>query len=312
MGKTTIDFNDYEAPKYQEYDGDDPKPGWYTLELQRVSQEEEDGDIRWIFVIADGGPYDGWAGFWYGNMDNTKWKNQDAVRAIQGGAEKAISIDFTSEVACAALVKKAKRVRGNIRPNTNPNTGETRLSLRKVRPLLEEAGKSANAVKGAAAADDLEDTATDDEEPEDYTREELADMDVKALKAILKDEFEFKVAELRPIKTQQAAIDAIIEAQGGDPEDEDADEADDADEDGTDDGDFDDDFDDADGDDDQDDDDADDEPEPEPEPEPAPRRRRAAPAKAAPAKAAPAKAAPAKAAPAASVPQGRTRRARRA
>lgn len=312
MSKVTIGFDDYEAPQYQEYDGDDPKPGWYTLELQRVGfTDADETDIRWIFVIADGGPYDGWAGFWFGNMDTTKWKNQDAARAIQGGAEKALTLDFADEKACAALVKRAKRVRGNIRPNTNPQTGETRMSLRKVRPLLEEAGKSANAAKGAAPADDLDDTSADDEEPEDYTREELSDMDLKTIKEILKDEFEFKVAELRPIKTQQQAIDAVIEAQGGDPEEEEGDAEEDSD---AEDGDFDDDFDDADADDDAEGDD-DPEPEPEPEPEPAPRRRRAAPAatpaKTAPAKATPAKSAPAKAAPA-SVPQGRTRRARRA
>lgn len=287
MGKTVIDFGDYNPPTYDEYDGDEPRPGWYTFELQKVGWYGDDQEsLRWIFVIADG-PFAGWAGFVFGNMSTTKWKNQEATRAIQGGSEKKLAVDFDSDKEVAALIKRAKRVRGKVENNTNPNTGETRLSLRKVRPLLED-----TSTRKASEPDDLDEVEDAEGDDEPYTAEELADMDIKELKGILKDEFDLTVAELRTLKTVKAAAAAILEAQEEEPEEEtEGDAAEDADEDD----DFDDDFDeDADADEEVDE-------EPEPEPEPAPRRRRAA---------APTKAAPAKKA-AAAVPAQRTRRTRR-
>ena len=281
MGKLIVDFDDYTPQQYDEYDGDEPRPGWYTFELQKVAWYGEDQEtIRWIFVIADG-PYAGWAGFVYSNMDTTKWKTQETVRALQGGKESKVALDLDNDKAVAAFIKKAKRVRGKVENQKNRETEELRLSLRKVRPLLEEAGNKPSAP--ADDLDDLDDTAVDgtDEAADDlepYTEEELGEMKLPALKAILKDEFDFSAADLRAIKRQQDAIDAILEAQGDDEDDadQDADEDDDFDEDA----------------------DTDEEPEPEPEPEPAPRRRRSATAT---------KAAPAKAA----APAQRTRRTRR-
>lgn len=289
MGKTTIDFDDYKGQQYDEYQGDDPKPGWYTFELQKVGYTDESEDsLRWIFVIADGA-YAGWPGFVFANFDSTKWKNQETLRAVQGGSEKAVSLDWGNEKATAAFVKKAKRVRGKVESYANAETGEVRLSLRKVRPLLEDASTK----RASAPADDLDDTAdvdeingTDEEGFEPYTEEELGEMKLPALKAILKDEFDFSAADLRKLKTSAAAIEAILEVQEEDADEDTDEDDDDTDGDGADD-DFDDDFDDADG------DDEDEDTEPEPEPEPAPRRRRGAAAtKTAPAK----KAAPAKAA----------------
>lgn len=272
MAKTVIDFKDYEGDKYETYTGDEPKPGWYTFELQTVGwYGEEKESLRWIFVIADG-PYAGWAGFVFGNFDSTKWKNQETARAIQGGAEKPLAVDFDKDSEVKALIKRAKRVRGKVAMNTNPATGETRLSLRKVAPLLEDA----STVRKAAPADDLdeiEDAATEAADDEPYTEDELADMKLPELKGILKDEFDFSAADLRKLKTSDAAIDAILDAQEAEVEG-------DGEADGE--GEFDDDFDDS-----TDGDAAEEEQEPEPEPEPAPRRRRAATAtKAAPAKAA--------------------------
>ena len=289
MGKTTIDFGDYNPQQYDEYQGDDPRPGWYTFELQKVGYTDEtEESLRWIFVIADGA-YQGWPGFVFANFDSTKWKNQETLRAVQGGAEKAVSLDWGNEKATAAFVKKAKRVRGKVESYTNPETGDTRLSLRKVRPLLEDASTTRKGAPADDLDDQIEDAATeaDEEGFEPYTEEELGEMKLPALKAILKDEFDFSAADLRKLKTSAAAIEAILEVQDEDEGDEDADEDDDdTDGDGAD-GDFDDDFDDADS------DDEDTDEEPEPEPEPAPRRRRGAAAtKTAPAK----KAAPAKAA----------------
>src|ERR1700754_110159 len=117
MAKTVIDFDDYEGDKYDDYTGDDPRPGWYTFELTKVAWYGEDQEsLRWIFVIADG-PFAGWPGFVYGNFDSTKWKNQEVARAIQGGAEKPLAVDFDNERAVAALIKKAHRVRGKVANN---------------------------------------------------------------------------------------------------------------------------------------------------------------------------------------------------
>lgn len=292
--KTTIDFDDYEGQQYDEYQGDDPKPGWYTFELQRVGYtDDSEESLRWIFVIADG-PYQGWAGFVFANFDTTKWKNQETLRAVQGGKEQKVSLDWSNEKATAAFVRKAKRVRGKVESYANKETGDIRLSLRKVRPLLEDASTTR-----VSKADDLSEEVEEVQGTEadvegDYTEDELGEMNLKELKAILKDEFEYNAKQLRSIKDEDAAIDAILAAQeeaGDDPEAEDDDDTDD-----DADGDFDDDF----------DEDATEETEPEPEPEPAPRRRRAAATKAAPAKAAPAKATKAAA------PAQRTRRTRRA
>lgn len=291
MGKTTIGFDDYEGQQYDEYQGDDPRPGWYTFELQKVGYTDDtEESLRWIFVIADG-PYAGWPGFVFANFDSTKWKNQETLRAVQGGAEKAVTLDWGNDKATQAFVKKAKRVRGKVEMYTNPETQEQRLSLRKVRPLLEDAS-----TKKAAPADDLDDTADVDEinevgGDEPYTEDELGEMTLADLKGILKDEFEYNARQLRSIKDEDAAIDAILAAQE-EEEGEQGEADDDAD------GDFDDDFEDG-------NDGEEPEEEPEPEPEPAPRRRRGAAAT----KAAPAKAAPAKKA---AAPAQRTTRRRRA
>lgn len=292
--KTIISFDDYNPPTYDEYDGDDPKPGWYDFDLQKMSWASEDQDsIRWIFVIAEG-PFAGWAGFIYGNFDSTKWKNQEVARAIQGGKETPLSVDLDNDKSIALVIKKAQRVRGKVELFTNKETGDQRLQLRKVRPL------DGGSVKGNKVAEVDADVEPEVDVIEDYTEAELTDMDLKELKAILKDEFGFQAKELREIKTSKAAIKAILEEQEADEEGEDATEEDEDEEaadggtdDATDEDDFDDDFDDS------------QEEEAEPEPEPARRRRGTAPAaKEAPAK----KAAPAKAA--AEVPAQR-RRARR-
>lgn len=294
--KTVIDFDDYDGDKYESYTGDDPRPGWYTFELQTVAWYGEDKDtLRWILVIADG-PYAGWPGMVFGNMDTTKWKNQEMARAIQGGQEKKLAVDFDSPKEVAALVKRAKRVRGKVAMNTNPATQETRLQLRKVAPLLEDASttrKGAPADDLAEEPDELNGNVDDVVEggDEDYTEEELSDMTLADLKAILKDEFDYTAKQLRAIKDEDTAIDAILAAQEEDEDDPEAEGDDETD------SDFDDDF------------ATDEEPEQEeePEPEPAPRRRRGA---AAATKAAPAKAAaPAKKA---AAPAQRTTRRRRA
>lgn len=267
--KTVIDFDDYEAPQYEEYVGDDPRPGWYTFELIKVGWNDDD-TLRWIFQCVDE-PYAGWPGFVYANFDpaSTKWKNQEVARAIQGGAEKKLEVDFDNDKDVAGLIKRAKRVKGKVERRTNQDTGEERVQLRKVRPLLEEAGAPATTRTRRSAAADVEpepepvveDSVEGDDEP--YTEEELNEMSIDDLKEILKDELDQEV----PAKGRRESEDKyaekltglIMAAQEADGEGDDFGDGEDAFE----------------------------EPAAEPEPEATPaRRRRGTAAKAAPAKAA--------------------------
>jgi hypothetical protein len=268
MAKTVIDFDDYEPPTYEEYDGDDPRPGWYTFELSRVGWSDED-TLRWIFLCTDE-PYTGWPGMVFANFGTTKWKNQEVARAIQGGRESKLQVDFDNEKEVAALVKKAKRVRGKVERRRNPETGDERIVLRKVRPLVEEAGGT---TRRAAAADvepdpepPVESEAAENDEP--YTEEELNEMELSDLKEILKDELEMDVPAKGRRESEEAYADKlvglILEAQGEDN-----------------------------GDDFGEGEEGFAEPEPEPEPEPAPARRRRGAAAAKP-ETPPAKAAPAR------------------
>lgn len=267
--KTVIDFDDYEPPQYEEYDGDDPRPGWYTFELSNVGWSDDD-TLRWIFLCVDE-PYAGWPGMAYANFGTTKWKNQEVARAIQGGAEKPLSVDFESDAQVKALVKKAKRVRGKVERRRNPETGDERIVLRKVRPLLEDAEKGSARTRAPKAEDLAEDVAEDtapeaaEGNDEPYTEDELNEMGLDDLKEILKDELEQEV----PAKARRQSEDdyadklvqLILSAQQAEENGDDFGEGEEA-------------F---------------AEPEPEPAPEPTTRRRRGATAtKATPAEAAPA------------------------
>jgi hypothetical protein len=278
VSKYTINMDDYEPPTYDEYDGEDPRPGWYVFELADVLvYDADDNKLQWVFKVVDE-PYKGWPGMMFANDSSTKWINQQIAIAIQGGAEKPLAFDPEDEKSVAALVKRAKRVKGKVEKRTYNE--ETRLSLRKVRPLLEEAGSTSGRGRSrASAAEDLTPEPTPEEAPaegndEPYTQEELDAMPLEDLAAILKDDYDMEV----PAKGRRESEDdyaakladlilAAQEAEGGEDVDGNAD-----------------DFGDGAA--------AFEEPAADPEPEPATtRRRRGAAAKAAPEKAAPAKAA---------------------
>jgi hypothetical protein len=183
--KTVIDFEDYEEPTWEEYTGDEPRPGWYDFVLDKVGYvNEEDETIRWIFTI-DEEPYKGWAGMIFADMGNRKWLMQQVVYAITG-QKKALSVDFENDKDVAALVKKALRVRGKVESRTFND--ETRISLRKVRPIDGDAAKPAGRSSRAKAADvapepEPEPAAEENNEP--YTKEELDAMSIEDLTAIL-------------------------------------------------------------------------------------------------------------------------------
>jgi hypothetical protein len=279
MAKRTVSFGDYTPPSYQEYTGDPPPAGrWFDGRAVRAKYLEEDDQVRFIIEIEDG-DYAGWGKGWYAPFEgNMKWKMQEILRAIQG-IEKDVTLDWDSEAAVAAFLKKGK----TFKFLTEEYGGD--IKIKTVRPMLQGVP-----TKGAASpAPSPQDVApeADDEPVEPYTEEELEALSVDDLLEILADEFEVEDDEMpeKPKRDRDGSkykallVDAILDEQDGDegsPEtDGTAVDPDPAEEDA----DFEDGF------------EEDPEPEPEPEPAPARRARKASPAKAAPAKAAPAKAA---------------------
>lgn len=283
MAKRTISFGDYEEPTWEEYTGEDPPANkWFNAALTKVAYKEEDDQLMFVFEITEG-DFKGWGKGWYAPFEgDLKWKMHQVLKAVQGGKTTDVTVDWENERAVAAWVAKQKPVKIKTRMY-NDN-----ISINKIAPLLEAVptGK-ASAKKEAELPEDTD--AGDDEAIEDYTAEELGEMEVADLEEILEEEFELpkddedfpkKSARDRTgAKYKKALVEAILTEQASD-EDEDPDngnvggEEEEADEE------FEDGF------------DEDTAEEPEPEPAPAPRARRSRTAKPAPAKAAP----PAKAA----------------
>jgi hypothetical protein len=287
VAKVTIGFDDYEGQQYDEYQGDDPAPGkWFDAEVVRAKWDDNDGDPQIVFYtqIVDHPDFAGWTRGWYADIEgDRKWKSQEMLRALQGGAEKAVTLDWENERAVENFLKKASRIR--------IMTGEynDRINIRKVRPLLNNAVGAKKASKAAAPAPAPE--PEDDSNLEPYTEAELmAIEDIGELEEILEKEFEVKDEDFpaQPrrdpdgSKYKKALVEAILEEQDGDDNQDAVEDAAEAGDDG--DG-FDDGFDDG--------------AEPEAAPEPPARTRRGAAKKAAPA------------AKAAAAPAARTRRTRR-
>jgi Protein of unknown function (DUF669) len=142
MGKWDVDFDDYEEKEQSGYDGEVPKKGTYTADLislgEHTSGAGNEG-LEWIFEITEG-DYKGWRGWVYSNMDTAKWKTQQIVKAISGGAEKAVKLDPGTDADSKTenkTVKKAKSVR--IRVGRETYDDEPRAKIRTVMAM--EAGE---------------------------------------------------------------------------------------------------------------------------------------------------------------------------
>lgn len=282
MVKRTVSFADYEEPTWEEYTGEDPPIGkWYTARASRAQYDKEADEVRFIFEITEG-DFAGWGRAWYGAFDgDRKWKMHVALKALQGGQTKDVTLDWANQKVLDAWLAKQKPVRIKV-GEYNQKTVIDRIA-----PLLEAVKGGHEAAKTVAPEPEV------DEEDEPYTEEELAALTPEELVEILREDYEYAEEDL-PKKSRRdrsgaaykkALVDAVLEEQEaeedgeeGDGEEGDAEPGDEE---------FDDGF------------DEDAAPEPEPEPAPAPRTRRSAAKKAAPA------AAPAPA------PAARTRRTRR-
>lgn len=275
MAKRTITFDNYKEQDWEEYTGDDPKPGmWLNAECVRARYLEDDDQIVFYFTVVDHPDYAGWTRGVYCPLDDSDTRyfvTQETLKALQGGVTKNVTLDWENETAVANWLKKAKKVR------VQTEEYAERIRIRKARALLASVPNGTTAkAKAAAPAPEPEPDDTDDEQLEDYTQDELEALSLDDLKAILAEEFAGTTVPAKgrrdsEDKYKEKLIDAILDAQEAEGED-DGEEGDDPE--------FEDGFEDA----------PEEEAEPEPEPEPAPRRRtRAAAAPAA--KAAPAPAA---------------------
>lgn len=269
MAKRTISFSDYEAPTWEEYTGEDPPAGkWFQAALTKVKFLKEDDQLQFIFEITDG-DYAGWGRSIYAPFEGErKFAMHQTLKALQGGATKDVTVDWENDKLVAAWVARQKPVKIKTR-EYNGN-----ILIAKAAPLLEGLPGTKGTPKAEAELPGDTDAGDDAEAIDDYTAEELGEMEVAELEEILAEEFELaKDDDDFPKKSKRDRtgakykadlIEAILDEQEGEDSDgEDPSEAED---------DFQDGF--------------EEDPEPEPEPEPAPRTRRSRAAKAEPAPAA--------------------------
>lgn len=138
MGKYDVDFDDYE-PSSGGYDGEEPKKGLYPGKLVALNEHTSGAGnegLRWVWEITEG-DYAGWRGYTYSNMDTAKWKTQEYVLALQGGAKKPLSLKPGKEGdresgTNSPTVKKAKPIK--LRINTEMYEEERRGRVRNVLP----------------------------------------------------------------------------------------------------------------------------------------------------------------------------------
>lgn len=132
MGKHEVDFDDYEE-RTGGYDGETPKKGLYTGTLIEFGDHESSSGnegLVWVFEISEG-EYKGWRGWVYSNLDSTKWKTQQVVKAINGGSEEKVVLD-TSEKGVAKILKNASPVR--LRIVNELYEGESKGRIKTVMP----------------------------------------------------------------------------------------------------------------------------------------------------------------------------------
>lgn len=261
MVKRTVGFDDYEGPQYEDYTGEEPPArAWFTGEVVRGKYDEDEDQMIFYVQVVDHPDYAGWTRGVYAPFEgDLKWKLQECLKAMQGGAEKAVTLDWANETAVANFIKKAKRVRFQTRGYEGKN-GYV-ISIGKVRPLLNDAS-TPSAAKAAAPKTAPAPAPEPDqgEDMQDYTAEELAELEVADLEEIVTEEFEEELPakptrDRTGAKYKKVLVDLILEMQEEDADETDGDaaEGDDGFEDGF---------------------EEDSAPEPEPAPEPAPRARR--------------------------------------
>lgn len=149
MGKWDVDFDDYEEREGAGYDGDEPKKGIYDGRLHSLAEHTSGSGnegLEWIFEITEE-PYAGWRGWVYSNLESSKWKTQQIVKAISGGSEKKMALrpaDEKKEGPSSQTVKKAKPVRLRITRETYEGDPKARIRM-----VLPAEGKGKNVDSGS-------------------------------------------------------------------------------------------------------------------------------------------------------------------
>jgi len=156
-----LDFDGFDPDKQGSgYEGEQPKRGTYEgvlIAFNRHTSQGGNAGYRWIFHIDDDGPYDGWRGYVYSNMDAAKWKTQQIVYALTG-SDKGVKLEPAEEGEDgteAPLVKSASRVKLQVGREKNPETEESMGKIRSVLPLEggKKKGKKSKKKSKAGAAD---------------------------------------------------------------------------------------------------------------------------------------------------------------
>lgn len=155
MGKYDVDFDDYEDKSGAGYDGEVPKKGNYPGKLVSLKEHTSGAGnegLEWIFEITEG-DYAGWRGWYYSDMENSKWKTQQIVKAINGGDEKKTSLDPSptgKDGSDNKTVKKALPVRMRLtREMYDDGSGEKepRAKIRAIMPDEDVSEKKASKKK---------------------------------------------------------------------------------------------------------------------------------------------------------------------
>jgi hypothetical protein len=86
MPKVKADYSDVsEQEGFDTYEGEAPKPGVYEAVLtscaEHTSKAGNEG-LRWVFEITEEGPFTGWPGFVYSNMETAAWKTKQITDAL--------------------------------------------------------------------------------------------------------------------------------------------------------------------------------------------------------------------------------------
>jgi len=174
-GVIDIDLNKVEVRDV--YDGDDPRPGFYTFQLVQAgahtSQAGAEG-FKWVFALRDSVDYEGWVRTVYSNLDSTKWKTEEILMALRGGnavkGTKAakVRLDMNDEDSVERFIKQAKLVRGRVQRDRDSDDDEPTFGIGKIIALDEAKMAARKAALEAADEDEDEDDEDEFEDAEEF------------------------------------------------------------------------------------------------------------------------------------------------
>jgi hypothetical protein len=179
-----IDINLDDVEVRDAYDGEDPRPSFYTFELvdvvEHTAQNGNEG-IRWIFVLRDNPLYDGWTRFVHSNLDkdSTRWKTEEILlalkggKAVQGTKQAQVRLDLSDRKQVEKFLKAAKLVRGRVQRRRDSDDDDPQFEIGKI-IALDEAKMAARKAAEAALEDD-EDETDEFEDAEEFEDADDAD-----------------------------------------------------------------------------------------------------------------------------------------